>query len=123
MPYYSAITNPIYMPAVRDVTSVTNGFPAVVTTSFPHSYLNGLIVRMVIPFNYGMFQLNDLKSVITVLSDTTFSINIDTTNFDVFAIPTEAMDQPLLNVAQSVPIGELASHLDQSFVNILTPQF
>lgn len=123
MPYYSAITNPIYMPAVRDVTSVTNAFPAVVTTSFPHSYLSGLIVRMVIPSDYGMTQLNELKSAIVVLTNTTFSIEIDTTNFDTFTIPTEATSQPLVNVAQSVPIGELTSQLNQSFVNILTPQF
>lgn len=111
------------MPAVRDVTAVTNGFPAIVTTSFAHSYLTGLIVRMIVPSDYGMFQLNELKSIITVLSDTTFSINIDTTNFDTFIVPTEATDQPLVNVAQSVPVGEVTSQLNQSFINVLTPQF
>lgn len=123
MPYYSAIQNPTYMPAVRDVTAVTNEIQPIVTTSFPHSYRSGLILRMVVPPNYGMYQLNDLKSVIEVLSDTTFRININTTNFDPFMIPTESMDQPLTNVAQSVPIGEVTEQLDQSFVNILTPQF
>jgi hypothetical protein len=123
MPYYGAIQHPTYLPAVRDIVAITNGFPATVTTSFDHNYLSGLIVRMIVPANYGMFQINKRKGSIVVTSPTTFTIPIDTTNFDPFVIPTEQMDQPLVNVAQSVPVGEDSDQLDQSFVNILTPQF
>jgi hypothetical protein len=111
------------MPAVRDITAITNGFPAMVTTSFPHSYLSGLIVRMVVPHIYGMYQINDIKGTIQVVSDTAFNININTTTFDAFVIPMELVNQPLTNVAQAVPVGEVTAQLTQSFVNILTPQF
>lgn len=123
MPYYGAIQHPSYLPAVRDIVAITNSFPATVTTSFAHNYLSGLIVRMIVPFNYGMSQINKLKGSITVTSDTTFTIPIDTTRFDVFVVPTEQPYQPLVNPAQAVPVGEDSDQLDQSFVNVLTPQF
>jgi hypothetical protein len=122
MPFYGAITNPTFMPAVRDITAITNGFPLEVTTSFPHSYLSGLIVRLLIPPNFGMVLLNQAEGSIVVTGPTTFTMTIDSTNIDPFVIPP---DQPQANFtpAQVVPIGEEAAQLNQSFVNILTPQF
>lgn len=122
MPYYSAVQYPIYMPAVRDITAITQTNPAVITTSFPHTYLTGLIVRLNIPLDYGM-RVGRFKGTITVLSTTSFSIPLNATALDPFVIPTEALGQPELNVAQVIPIGEETAILTQSFVNILTPQF
>jgi len=123
MPYYSAITNPVYKPAVRDISAITQSLPATVTTSFEHSYLTGLIIRLYIPFDYGMQQINGFQGTITVTSSTEFTIDVDSTFFDAFVIPTETPPQPLGQVAQVVPIGEDASILTQSLVNVLTPQF
>lgn len=125
MPYYGALTNPTFEPAVRDIAAITNSYPVVVTTTFAHSYLSGLIVRIVIPvgLGYGMEQLNQYVASIIVTGDTTFTMNTDTSNYDPFVIPMEAVNQPLFTPAQVVPVGELTSQLDQSFVNILTPQF
>jgi hypothetical protein len=123
MPYYGAITHPMFKPAVRDIASITNSLVPTVTTTFPHSYLTGLIARMVIPPDFGMVQLNNIKSVVTVTSPTTFTITISTVNFDPFVVPMESPQEPLVNPAQVVPIGEQAAILTQSFVNVLTPQF
>lgn len=129
MPYYGALQRPTFEPAVRDILSITQTNPAVVTTTFDgttpgaHDYLTGLIVRLVIPPNYGMILLNQAQGTITVLSATTFSFPVDARNFDAFVIPMEAPNQPLFNVAQVTPIGEEAAILTQSFVNVLTPQF
>lgn len=129
MPYYSAIQTPIYMPAARDILSITNGFPASVVTTFDginpgaHGYFSDAIVRMVVPQQYGMAQINGLQGIIQVTSPTSFTISIDTSAFDAFVIPTQPMGQPLFNAAQVVPIGEFATTLDSAFVNILTPQF
>lgn len=129
MPYYGSIQNPIYKPAVRDILSITQAFPAVVTTTFDgttpgdNSYLTGLIVRLFIPNNYGMVQLNQEIFTITVLTSSTFSIPVDARFFDPFVIPTEVALQPLFNPAQVVPIGESTDTLDQTFINTLTPQF
>jgi hypothetical protein len=123
MPYYGAILNPVYEPAVRDIAAITNTLIVSITTTFAHSYLSGLIVRIRIPFNFGMQGLNDQIGSILVTGPTTFTMPIDTTQFDPFVIPTEAASQPLFTPAQVVPIGEDADILTQSFVNILTPQF
>lgn len=122
MPYYGAIRNPIYKPAVRDIVAISNGFPLQVTTSFPHSYLTGLIVRLLIPNNFGMVVLNKVKGLITVTGDTTFTMEINSTFVDPFVVPAE---QPGDNFtpAQVVPVGEDSAILTQSFVNVLTPQF
>jgi hypothetical protein len=48
-----------------------------------------------------MNQLKDKVVEITVLSDTTFSIGVDTTNFDIFA-PVGSSQLP-----QVIPVGSL----------------
>lgn len=137
MPYYGAIQNPYFRPAEIGIIAITNANPAVVTTgtvtldsgnmqvvtAVNNNYKSQLIVRIRIPDDYGMKQLNKFKGTITVLSSTTFSIPIDTTTFDQFVIPVQVNPQPLTTPAQAVPIGEDTSILTQSFVNILTPQF
>lgn len=122
MPYYSALQDPIYLPAVRDIVAITNGFPLEVTTSFDHSYLSGLIVRLLIPKNFGMVILNQVKGLIVVTGPDTFTMNIDSTTFDPFVVPPT---QPGANFtpAQVVPVGEDSDMLSESFVNILKPQF
>ena len=108
---------PVYQPALRIITNITNGFPASVTTSFAHQYQTGLIVRLVIPQGWGMNQANQLYSDITVTGSTTFTINIDTTYFAPFVTPATAPDD--LQYPQSVPIGEVNSTLSSAFVNVL----
>ena len=122
MPGSGAIVSPIFKPAVRDIASITNAAVAVVTTTFDHGYVDGLIMRLDIPLNFGMQQVNKLKGQIVVINSTSFYIAIDTSSFDPFVIPP---DQPGFNFtpAQCVPIGEIASTLDGAFRNILTPLF
>ena len=125
---YFAQQNPVYFPAVRDVLSITNAFPAVVTTTYDgvnpgnHGYQTGVILRMNIPEFFGMQALNKRVSSIMVLSPSTFSINIDTTGLDPFVIPP-AQPGHAYTAAQVTPIGETSDILTMSFVNQLTPQF
>jgi hypothetical protein len=127
MPGYYSLVNPVYTPAMRNILSITNDFPAVVTTTFDgvvpgdNGYLTGLIVRLIIPPNFGMTQANQLLGTITVISTSQFSITIDTTSFDPFVIPTT---QPGSNytAAQVVPVGEVNSQLTQATFNVLPPQ-
>ncbi len=110
--------NPIYYPAMRLIEAITNAEIALVTTTFAHQYKDGLIVRLDIPSACGMQQANTLTGAIAVLSDTTFLIDIDTTNFDAFAIP---VDPPAaVNIcAQVVPVGEVNETLRNATVNTL----
>ncbi|MGD0331228.1 MAG: hypothetical protein ABSB40_12435 [Nitrososphaeria archaeon] len=110
-PLIPAYPHPQFQPAMRIITAITNGFPAVVTTSFAHNYLTGLVVRLDIPDDYGMVQANQQFGPITVLSDTTFSIPIDTTFFDAFVVPSSAV---ISTLAQAVPMAEVSSQLYQA---------
>ncbi len=82
-----AIENPVFQRAMRIISNITKGYPAVVTTTFDHQYRDGMIVRLIIPKGYGMTQANQLYAPIIVTGDTTFTIDIDTTTFDRFASP------------------------------------
>jgi hypothetical protein len=114
-----AIQSPVYGPAMRIITAITNANPAVVTTSFPHNYVTGTIVRLDIPPLDGMQQANQSTGVIVVLSPTTFAMSIDTTFYDVFAIPMAPAPTDQI-CAQVVPIGEDNGQLTAAVQNLLT---
>lgn len=77
-------TRPIFQRAMRVISSITRAYPAVVTTTTNHQYITGMIVRLNIPKGFGMQQANQQQGEIVVLSDTTFSIDLDTTLMDPF---------------------------------------
>jgi hypothetical protein len=79
------------------ISSITQANPCVVTTSSNHSLITGRIVRIHVPKNFGMTPLNNGLFSVTVLSPTTFSlqisqippaINVDSTKFPAFVIPS-----------------------------------
>lgn len=106
------VEDPTFQPAVRYISAITNSNPAVITTTFDHDYQTGLIVRIVLPDEAGMPQINKKIGTITVTADDEFTINIDTTHFDVFTLP-------VLDYAQVVPIGEDNAILYQATRNVL----
>ncbi len=117
-----AYPNPIYTPAMRIVSSITNSNPVVITTSFAHNYITGTIVRIDIPTqpiatpSLGMPQINQQFGPIEVLSPTTFSLPIDSTYYDAFVVPMSAQNY---TCAQAVPIGEVTSILTAAVQNTL----
>lgn len=113
-----AYQNPTYQPAMRIITSITNFFPASITTSFDHNYQTGDIVRLFIPEGWGMTQANQQVGTITVTGTTTFDIDIDTYNFDPF-IPIPGPTVFPIAVAQVIPIGEINDKLSQATRNVL----
>jgi len=112
-----ASARPTYQPAMRIVTAITNAYPAQVTTSFDHNYIDGTIVRLHIPDGFGMLQANNLYGIIAVTSPTTFTVTIDTTQFDVFAAPVQFPQSQ--QSAKVVPIGEINSQLTAAVRNVL----
>lgn len=119
MPYYCyASIDPIFQRSMRIIQAITNGFPAEVTTTFRHQYLDGLIVRLNIPDGFGMQQANGKTGTVTVTGDTTFLIDIDTTNFDSFIIPTIVAGASY-TCPQVVPVGEVNETLKNATQNVL----
>ena len=100
-------TNPKFIPARKNIANVTNANPALVTTTTDHGYTTGMIVRLVIPPAKGMQEANQLTGTITVTGNTTFTIDIDTTNMEPFIAVPPAGISPLIDVcAQVNPVGE-----------------
>lgn len=73
------------------------------------------MVRLVIPESCGMQQANGLDGEITFVDDNNFTIAIDTTHFDVFAIPTVFLPTPggiptwVNTCPQAVPCGDTST--------------
>lgn len=115
---FYANPSPIFQPAMRLIENITNALNAVITTTFDHDYITGAIVRIYVPKGFGMLQINKMKGTITVLSPTTFSIDIDTTLFDIF-VASFPLDPFYPQVPLVVPVGEINSTLSSSVVNTL----
>lgn len=100
-------TDPKFVPARKNIQSITNASPALVTTINPHGYLTGSVVRLVIPPQKGMQDANQLTGTITVTGLNTFTIDIDTTHMDAFVTVVDPAISPTLDVcAQVYPVGE-----------------
>jgi hypothetical protein len=125
-PRFNLPQHPIFEPALRAILSITRSNPMVITTSFNGStpgnnqYRTGLIVRLFIPLGCGMFQANGILGPITVIDESSFSIDIDSTYFDAYVIPPEP---PALGafgtVGQVNPIGEVGNTVAQATRNVL----
>jgi hypothetical protein len=125
MANFYAVQYPTFQRAMRNILSITQAFPAVITTTFDgvnpgaHDYATGLIARIDIPLGFGMEQANEFLAPITVTSPSTFTMPIDTRNFDAFAIPLFGPPGKFGTPAQVVPVGQINELLTMATVNVL----
>jgi hypothetical protein len=112
-----AVRQPIFQRAMRIIDTISNSNPAVITTTFDHQYSTGMIVRLNISAGYTMQEVNQQYGPITVLSDTTFSIPIDTTLLNAFVAPTSFPENQ--QYCQVTPMGEVNSTLIAATQNVL----
>ncbi len=103
--------SPLFYPRRRYVVKITQASNAQVSTSVAHGLTPGQSVRFNIPAVSGMIQLNPTPfnnyepcTVVSVVDDYNFTINVDTTAFTAFTWPTIAQ-QPS-NFPQVIPFGE-----------------
>lgn len=118
MPRCFAMQNPIFQPAMRLISAITQSNPMVVTTTFAHDYLSGLYVRLYVPTADGMPQANGLTGYIVVTSPTTFTLPYDSTHWIAFAIPMAPNPQDDI-CAQVIPVAEDNGILYQAVQNTL----
>lgn len=122
--------NALFYPRRRYVVNITQASNAQVSTSIAHGLTPGQDVRFNIPAESGMIQLNPQNNnfyfptssltnatVVSVVDDYNFTINIDTTAYTAFTYPTIAQ-QPS-DIPTVVPFGEdtaasIASLLSQT---------
>lgn len=110
-----AIENPVFEPARRQVSNISNDNPCVITTTFAHGYTNTTRIKLYIPSGFPMRRLNYKHGIITVIDDTSFYFPYDTTDMDAFVDPDNNQ------AAQTLPFGEDTSTVAGAVRNTLPP--
>ena len=118
MSVFYANPSPTFQPAMRLVTAITNASPTVITTSFDHDYRSGDIVRIQVPDGYGMTQIDKFVGKITVTASNTFSMDIDTSLFDTFSVPSP-LPWYIYSSPHVTPVGEIAENFGAAVQNVL----
>lgn len=109
-----------WVPERSIITGISQAVSAVVTTSVPHGYQVGAIVRLLVPQNFGMSQANgQLVTITAVPSANTFTTNLNTLAFTAFAFPAQA-PAFAATFAQVTPVGELTGTFASSEANLAT---
>lgn len=99
----------LFYPRHRYITNITQAVHPQVSTSVPHGMTPGQEIRFSIPklaiAPFGMTQLDGLvATVLTVVDDFNFTINVDTSAFALFVWPSVA--QMPASFPIMVPVGE-----------------
>lgn len=76
------------------ISNITQANPMVVTVTTSNSYVVGQIVHLTVPYPYGMIQADQQNGQITAINGLTFSLNIDSTQYDAFTTPSGNVPQP-----------------------------
>jgi|SRR5277367_1796322 len=123
--------NPLFYPTDRficDVDSVGN--TTVLTLTVPSGYLVGQRVRVYMPSDFGMTQIDQMEGTILdvndALNELTITLNINSSSFDPFVFPlaasrgrySPAMVVPIgINTAQALGINPNINILNDSMTN------
>jgi hypothetical protein len=92
-----------YQPSRFVITDITRGNTTTITTSVAHNYVIGQNIRLIIPVDYGSFQLNETQGyVISIPSTTQVIVMIDSTNVDAFI--TNPYVSTITNSTQADPV-------------------
>ncbi len=116
----------LFYPRRRYVVNITQATNAQVSTAIPHGMTPGQAIRFEIPVQSGMIQLAPSPfnnyfpvTIVQVIDDYNFTINVDSTAFTAFTWPTIAQ-QPS-GFPSFTPFGEdTASALASPFAQVPT---
>lgn len=128
----------MYYPLPQTISNISQENPAVVTTTSNHNLTTGQVIRLNIPKQYGMQELNNQIAIITRISDTMFSLQktqvppavyIDSSQFQPFisastgtppqAIPIGSGPTPQLATFSQTINNTCVSQLDDALTNVL----
>lgn len=87
-PTFFKLSDANYVPKRREISDVSNATNALVTTTEAHGYEVGQFVRLHVDERYLM-KLDGVKGkVLTVPTDTTFTVDVDTSSQFTYTTPT-----------------------------------
>ncbi len=73
------------------ISAISQSNPMVITVSTANNYQPSQLVRLNIPSDYGMSQAAGLTVEITAVNGNSFTMAINSTNFDPFVVPTQTI--------------------------------
>lgn len=91
------------------MTKITQAAQGVVTTSQVHYYVVGQLVKMTVPSQFGMAELDQVTVQIVAVTDYTFTIDVNTAGFTAFAFPASSV-APNVVFATVAPVGQRAQY-------------
>lgn len=93
-----------YQPSEFNIAAIVNGTTTLVTTTVPHNYVVGQIVRLLISQLYGARQFNEqTANVIAIPAPDQIELALDSSSYDIFvANLTSNSTQP-----QIVAVGDI----------------
>jgi len=104
--YYPVRFDPIYYPRRRFIASITQANPAVITTTVDHGFTVGQQVRLQVPADFDMVEIDGLTATVTAVTANTITTDINSAAFAAFAWPLTG-DVPFTH-AQVLPVGEVS---------------
>lgn len=90
----------IQIPSSLLITSISQSAPMVIgvsiqnATTEANTYIVGMAVKLTVPQTYKMYQANNLVGTITAISGSSFALNLDSSKFDAFVVPSGNVLQP-----------------------------
>jgi hypothetical protein len=105
IPHYQnvPINAQFYEPGRFVIAGITRGIETIVETTLDHNFVIGQEVRLVIPYNFGSYQLNQRKGfVLSIPTTNTVVTTINSVDADPFSVPSSLFEQ-----AQIVAIGNV----------------
>ena len=104
-----------FYPRVRTITGISVAANAVIALSVNHTFVAGEKVRIYVPTNWGMTQLDGTVATIVAVgaalggTTNTITVDVSTLGMTAFAFPTSAQAALGVNFPQVVPVGEAAT--------------
>lgn len=90
----------VTIPSSLYITAITQANPMVITVSVntsvteANTYIVGMAVRLFVPVTYRMIQANNLIGTITKIDGDNFTLNLNSSQFDPFVVPSGNVEQP-----------------------------
>jgi len=89
----------IVTPSSLLITAITQAYPMVITATVnsvtaSNTYFPGQLIRLLIPPAYGMQQADGLTGKILSINGLDFNVDIDSTYFDSFSVPSGNVEKP-----------------------------
>lgn len=90
----------IQIPSSLTITAITQASPMVITvaigntTTEANTYIVGMAIKLFVPQTYKMYQANNLVGTIKAINGSNFTLNLDSSQFDAFVVPSGNVEQP-----------------------------